>query len=359
LRPPVDNGEAMMTGAASSRTHVARKADHIPESIDTALTRLLGIRYPILQGGMQWVGRAELAAAVSNAGAFGTISCLTQRTPDLLATEIARCRTLTDKPFGVNLTILPTINPPPYERYFDVAIEARVAAIETAGAIPALYFSRANAAGIPVIHKCTTIRHALSAQKRGAAMISMDGFEAAGHPGEDDISGLVLIPLALRSLNAPILASGGIATGAAMAAALALGAAGVTMGTRFCATREAPIHGAIKQAYVNAAATDTTLIFRTFGNTARVMRNAVSKEVLAIEQRNPGLDFSVIAPLVAGSRGRQALETGDFDAGLVWASQVVGLIDDIPSCAELVNRIVAECVSRIEELSRTLCSGRR
>ncbi|NBC38049.1 nitronate monooxygenase [Novosphingobium sp. FSY-8] len=314
---------------------------------DTPLTRLTGIRLPIVQGGMQWVGRAELASAVSNAGGLGMLTALTQPTPEALSAEIARCRALTDHPFGVNLTVLPTRSPPPYEAYLDAAIAAGVPVLETAGLVPADFFARAKAAGMVILHKCTTVRHALSAQKRGVDIISIDGFEAAGHPGEEDIGGLVLVPAAVRALSVPVIASGGIGDGAGLAAALALGAAGVNMGTRFCATAEAPIHPAIKSALVAAAEGDTNLIFRPLRNTARVLKNAVSNEVVAIERRPEGATFEDIAHLVAGSRGRAALEGGDTDAGLIWASQAVGLIDDIPTCAELLTRMARECRDRL------------
>lgn len=314
---------------------------------DTALTRLLGIRYPIVQGGMQWVGRAELASAVSNAGGLGVLTALTQPDPDALTVEIARCRQMTDQPFGVNLTMLPTRTPPPYEAYLDAAIASNVRVLETAGMIPAEFFAKAKNAGMVILHKCTAVRHALSAERKGADVISIDGFEAAGHPGEDDVPGLVLIPAAVRQLKIPVIGSGGFGSGAGLAAALALGAAGINMGTRFCATQEAPIHPDIKQALVNATEVDTKLIFRTLRNTARVLKNEVSQEVVAIEQR-PDSTFADIAHLVAGARGRAALEMGDVNAGLIWASQIVSLIDDIPTCAELLERIADDCAQRLE-----------
>ncbi|BAI74651.1 2-nitropropane dioxygenase (plasmid) [Azospirillum sp. B510] len=309
----------------------------------TEITRLLGIEYPIIQGGMQWVGRAELAAAVSNAGGLGILTALTQPTPEELASEIARCRAMTDKPFGVNLTILPAVTPPPYERYLDVIIESGVTIVETAGNSPKAFVERMKAAGVRILHKCTTVRHALSAERNGVDVISIDGFECAGHPGEDDIPGLVLIPAAVRALRIPVVASGGIGDGRGMAAALALGAQGVNMGTRFLCTREAPVHEAIKQALVQASERDTRLIFRTLKNTARVFRNAVSEEVVAMEGRPGGCLFEDIRPLVAGARGRAALEAGDVHGGVVTAGMVVGLIDDIPTCADLIARMVADC----------------
>ena len=309
----------------------------------TRVTELLGTRYPIIQGGMQWVGTAELASAVSNAGGLGILTALTQPTPEALASEIDRCRSLTDQPFGVNLTILPTVNPPPYAEYVDVVIDKGVKLLETAGQSPKAFVETLKRHGVRIVHKCTSVRHALSAERIGVDAISIDGFECAGHPGEDDVPGLVLIPLAARALRIPVIASGGIATGRGMAAALALGAEGINMGTRFCATLEAPIHEHIKQALVNASERDTNLIFRTLHNTGRVLKNAVSDEVVATERRPGGCEFADIQPLVSGLRGRQALSSGDVNAGLVWAGQVVGLIDDIPTCQELIQRVVDEC----------------
>ncbi|MBV8779072.1 MAG: nitronate monooxygenase, partial [Alphaproteobacteria bacterium] len=230
----------------------------------TRITEMLGVDYPIIQGGMQWVGRAELASAVSNAGAFGILTALTQPSPEALAAEIARCRELTDKPFGVNLTILPSIRAPDYGAYLDVIIDSGIKVLETAGNNPRPFIERAKAAGVKVVHKCTAVRHALSAERLGVDAISIDGFECAGHPGEDDIPGLILIPAAARALSIPIVASGGFGDGRGMAAALMLGADGVNMGTRFCATREAPIHDNIKQALVAASERDTRIIYRKF-----------------------------------------------------------------------------------------------
>ncbi|WP_028226338.1 NAD(P)H-dependent flavin oxidoreductase [Paraburkholderia ferrariae] len=309
----------------------------------TRVTELLGIRYPIVQGGMQWVGRAELASAVSNAGGLGILTALTQPSPDALLAEIRRCRTMTDKPFGVNLTVLPTASPPPYDAFLDAVIEGKVGILETAGSSPERFVTRAKAAGIRIIHKCTSVRHALSAERHGVDIVSIDGFECAGHPGEDDVGGLVLFAAAASKVKVPLIASGGIADGRGLAAALVLGAEGVNMGTRFCATREAPIHENIKQALVRASERDTKLIFRTLRNTGRVLKNAVSEEVVQIEMRPGGCEFKDIHHLVAGARGRAGLESGDPDAGLVWASQVVGLIDDIPTCEELLARMVSQC----------------
>uniref|UniRef100_UPI003F494AA2 NAD(P)H-dependent flavin oxidoreductase n=1 Tax=Cupriavidus necator TaxID=106590 RepID=UPI003F494AA2 len=309
----------------------------------TRITKLLGIRYPIIQGGMQWVGRAELASAVSNAGGLGVLTSLTQPTPEALASEIRRCREMTDKPFGVNLTILPSASPPPYEAYLDAAIDSGVKILETAGNNPKAFIEKAKAAGVKIIHKCTSVRHALSAERNGVDAISIDGFECAGHPGEDDVGGLVLFATAAEQVKIPLISSGGIANGRGLAAALMLGAEGVNMGTRFCATQEAPIHPNIKDALLAAGERDTQLIFRTLRNTGRVLKNAIADEVVGLERRPGGCEFKDIQPLVAGARGRAALESGNVDHGLVWASQVVGLIHDIPTCAELIERMVSEC----------------
>jgi NAD(P)H-dependent flavin oxidoreductase YrpB (nitropropane dioxygenase family) len=314
----------------------------------TRVTEKLGIRVPIVQGGMQWVGRAELASAVSNAGALGVLTALTQPTPEHLRREIARCRSMTDQPFGVNLTILPTVSPPPYSEYIDVILDSGVRIVETAGNSPKEYMARFKAADVVIVHKCTTVRHALSAQRNGVDIVSIDGFECAGHPGEDDIPGLVLIPIAAQALSIPIIASGGIGDGRGMAAALALGAEGINMGTRFVCTQEAPVHHSLKAALRDASERDTNLIFRTMNNTARVFKNSVSDEVLALERRPGGCRFEDIRALVAGARGRQAWESGDVHGGVLTAGMVVGLIHDIPSCRELIERITTECRAHLE-----------
>jgi NAD(P)H-dependent flavin oxidoreductase YrpB (nitropropane dioxygenase family) len=315
----------------------------------TRVTELLGTRYPIVQGGMQWVGRAELASAVSNAGGLGILTALTQPDPEALAAEIRRCRDMTDKPFGVNLTILPSTAPPPYEAYLDAALEMGVRIIETAGRSPKEFIAKAKAADAKIVHKCTAVRHALSAERAGVDAISIDGFEAAGHPGEDDIGGLVLFAAAARAVKVPLIASGGIGSGRGMAAALMLGAEGVNMGTRFCATKEAPIHDEIKHALMRSGETDTILIFRTLRNTGRVLKNAISEEVVSIERRPGGCQFEDLRHLVAGTRGRLALTEGKVDEGLVWASQAIGLIEDIPTCAELIERMIADCHEAMTE----------
>jgi NADH:quinone reductase (non-electrogenic) len=312
-----------------------------PFAMKTRVTELLGIRYPIVQGGMQWVGRAELASAVSNAGGLGILTGLTQPTPEALAREIQRCSSMTDAPFAVNMTIFPAITPPPYEAYIDSIIASGVKIVETAGNKAVDFWPKLKTAGISIIHKCVAVRHALTAERLGVDIVSIDGFECAGHPGEEDIPGLILIPLAARALRVPVIASGGIADGRGMAAALSLGADGVNMGTRFQVTREAPVHEEIKQALVRANERDTRLIFRTLRNTARVFRNVISDEVIAIEKA--GGQFEDIRHLVAGARGREALEKGDVNGGIISAGTVVGLINDIPTCQELIGRMVTEC----------------
>ncbi|WP_157216402.1 NAD(P)H-dependent flavin oxidoreductase [Flavisphingomonas formosensis] len=308
-------------------------------ALRTRFTELLGIEHPIVQGGMMWVGRAELAAAVSNAGGLGILTALTQPTPDDLRREIDRCRTMTDKPFGVNLTILPSVNPPPYAEYRRAIIDSGITIVETAGHKPQEHVDEFKAHGIKVLHKCTAVRHALSAERMGVDVISIDGFECAGHPGEDDIPGLILIPAAADRIKIPIIASGGFGDGRGLVAALALGAEGINMGTRFCATVEAPIHDRIKQFIVDNDERGTNLIFRKFRNTGRVAKNSVSDQVVEISAR-PEAVFGDVADLVKGAKGRDALETGNIDAGLVWAGQVQGLIHDVPTCAELIGRIV-------------------
>ncbi|WP_194860898.1 nitronate monooxygenase family protein [Dietzia sp. SYD-A1] len=313
----------------------------------TRFTEEFGVRHPIVQGGMMWVGRAELAAAVSEAGALGIITGLTQPTPEDLAREIARCREMTDQPFGVNLTILPAISPPPYAEYRQAIVESGVKIVETAGSNPKDHLPVFHEAGIKVIHKCTSVRHALKAEQLGVDAVSIDGFECAGHPGEDDVPGLVLIPAAAARLTIPMLASGGIADARGLVAALALGADGANMGTRFMCTAESPVADQVKQQIVANSELDTTLIFRTLHNTARVAANAVSAEVVAREAE--GVEFSDIQHLVAGARGRKVFEDGDLDAGIWSAGQCQGLIDDVPTAAELVDRMMAEAESIITD----------
>ncbi|MGW4241516.1 NAD(P)H-dependent flavin oxidoreductase [Nocardia sp. NPDC004722] len=314
-------------------------------ALKTKFTETFGVEHPIVQGGMMWVGRAELAAAVSEAGGLGIITALTQPTPDDLLREIERARELTDKPIGVNVTILPSINPPPYQDYVKAIIESGVKIVETAGSNPEPFLPYYKEAGIKVLHKCTSVRHALKAQKIGVDGVSIDGFECAGHPGEDDVPGLILIPAATKALDIPVIASGGIADARGLVAALALGADGVNMGTRFMCTQESAIHQTVKEQIVANSERATQLIFRTMHNTARVADNEISRKVVEIEKA--GGKFEDVKDLVAGARGRRVFEEGDLDAGIWSAGQVQGLIDDIPTCAELVSRMVSEAEALI------------
>ncbi|RSM47076.1 nitronate monooxygenase [Amycolatopsis balhimycina DSM 5908] len=314
--------------------------------IQTRFTEVFGIRHPIVQGGMQWVGIAPLVAAVANAGALGLITALTQPSPEELVREIGRCRDLTDQPFGVNLTILPSIKPPPYAEYRAAIVESGVPIVETAGSNPEPHLPHFHEAGIKVLHKCTSVRHAVKAQSVGVDGVSIDGFECAGHPGEDDIPGLVLIPATVRRLAIPVIASGGFADGRGLVAALALGADGVNMGTRFLCTVEAPVHERVKQAIVDGDERNTELIFRPLRNTARVARNKVSVDV--VRMLDEGAQFADIRDLVAGVRGREVFRTGDLDAGIWTAGCAQGLIDDIPTVGELVGRIVDEAEKLME-----------
>ena len=314
----------------------------------TRFTDLVGIDYPIVQGGMMWVGRAELASAVSNAGGLGILTALTQPSPDALRGEIERCRSMTRQPFGVNLTILPSVNPPPYAEYRNAIVDSGVKIVETAGHNPQEHVAHFKAHGITVIHKCTAVRHALSAQRMGVDAISIDGFECAGHPGEDDIPGLVLIPAAADKVRIPMIASGGFGDGRGLVAALSLGADGINMGTRFCATVEAPIHPRVKQLLVDNDERGTHLIFRSLRNTARVGKNSVAEKVVEI-LKTPDARFEDVAHLVRGAQGRVLLETGDLDAGLVWAGQVQGLIHDIPTVGELMERIIREATDIVSK----------
>lgn len=321
--------------------------------LKTAFTELVGIEHPIVQGGMQWVGRAELAAAVSNAGGLGILTALTQPTPEDLSKEIARCRDMTDKPFGVNLTILPTIKPVPYDEYAQAAVEAGVKVIETAGRSPEQFMPMFKDNGVKVIHKCTSVRHAVKAEKIGCDAVSIDGFECAGHPGEDDIPGLILIPCARDAITIPMIASGGFGDGRGLAAAIALGADGINMGTRFVATQEAPVHENVKKQMVAATERDTALIFRSLRNTARIYKNSIAEKVLEIEAKPGDTNFEELAPLVAGVKGREVLEKGDLEHGVWTAGMVVGLIHDIPDCATLLTRIVADA----EEIIKARLNG--
>lgn len=320
--------------------------------LKTRFTETFGVEYPVMQGGMQWVGRAELASAVANAGALGILTAFTQPTPEDLAREIARCRTMTDKPFGVNLTILPSLNPPPFAEYRRAIIESGVKIVETAGYNPEEHIADFKRHGIKVIHKCTAVRHALAAERIGVDAVSIDGFECAGHPGENDTPGLVLLPAAADKLQIPILASGGFGDAHGLVAALALGADAINMGTRFMCTVESPIHENVKQRIVAGNELGTQLIMRTLRNTARVQRNSVSEQVVEIEtSRKATIDD--ISHLVAGKRGRLVFEIGDIEHGTWSTGQVQGIINDIPTCKDLVARIVA---GAIELINRRLVS---
>ncbi|MBR0995308.1 nitronate monooxygenase [Bradyrhizobium japonicum] len=319
----------------------------------TAITELFGIQHPIIQGGMHFVGFAELAAAVSNAGGLGIITGLTQKTPELLAKEITRCRDMTDKPFGVNLTFLPTFAAPPYPEYIAAIVEGGIKAVETAGRSPEQYMPALKAAGIKVIHKCTSVRHSLKAERIGCDAVSVDGFECGGHPGEDDIPNMILLPRAAEELKIPFVASGGMADGRSLVAALSLGAAGMNMGTRFIATKEAPVHQNVKNALVAATELDTRLIMRSLRNTERVLRNANVDRLIEIErEKGDKLKIDDIHDRVAGVYPRIMLE-GKMDAGAWSCGMVAGLIHDIPSCKELVDRIMDEA----EQIIRSRLMG--
>lgn len=310
--------------------------------IKTRITELLKIERPIVQGGLQNVGVAELASAVSNAGGFGMLTALTQSSPDALAAEIERCKGMTDKPFGVNLTVFPTIKPLDYNAYAQVCVDAGIKVVETAGSAAVRdVWEVFKSADIKIIHKCTSVRHALSAEKKGVDVISIDGFECAGHPGEDDIPGLILIPAAADKVKIPMIASGGFGDGRGLVAALALGAEGINMGTRFCATKESPIHDNVKNKYVENDERGTNLIFRNFRNTARVGKSDVSDEVVK-RLAKPDAKFEDVAELVSGVAGKQVLQTGDLSGGMFWAGMVQGLIHDIPSVQELMDQIMDE-----------------
>jgi nitronate monooxygenase len=320
----------------------------------TRITELFGIRHPIIQGGMHYVGYAELASAVSNAGGLGIITGLTQPTPEALAKEIARCHGMTDKPFGVNLTFLPSFAEPPYPEYIDAIIDGGVRIVETAGRNPAAHLPRMKQAGIKVIHKCTSVRHSLKAEQIGCDAVSVDGFECGGHPGEDDVPNMILLPRAAEALTIPFVASGGMADARSLVAALALGAEGMNMGTRFIATREAPVHQNVKQALVDADELQTRLVMRPLLNTERVLNNAAVTELLRLEQEK-GADLGIadIRHLVAGSQNRKVLQDGEMDAAAWSCGMVAGLIHDIPTVAELITRIMAEA----EALIRTRLEG--
>ena len=308
----------------------------------TAITELFGIEHPIIQGGMHFVGFAELAAAVSNAGGLGIITGLTQKTPELLAKEIARCRDMTDKPFGVNLTFLPTFSAPPYPEYIAAIKEAGIKAVETAGRSPEQYMPALKAAGIKVIHKCTSVRHSLKAEAIGCDAVSVDGFECGGHPGEDDMPNMILLPRAEEELTIPFVASGGMADARSLVAALAMGAQGMNMGTRFIATKEAPVHDNVKQALLKATEFDTRLVMRNLRNTERVLTNKGVEKLIQIEQeKGKSIKIEDILEEVAGVYPKVMID-GNMDAGAWSCGMMVGLIHDIPTVKELIDRIMAD-----------------
>lgn len=315
----------------------------------TRITELFGVTHPIIQGGMHFVGRAELASAVSNAGGLGIITGLTQKTPDGLRAEIARCRTMTSKPFGVNVTFLPAVNPPDYAGFVRAIIDEGVGIVETAGNNPQQWLPALKDAGITVIHKCTSVRHALKAERIGCDAVSVDGFECGGHPGEDDIPNMILLPRAADELSIPFVASGGMADGRSLVAALALGADGMNMGTRFIATKEAPVHDNVKRAILAASELDTRLIMRPLRNTERVLKNGAVDRLLEKERTlGAQMRFEDIVQEVSGVYPR-IMRDGDLDAGAWSCGMVVGLIDDVPSCRELIDRIVAEAEAIISD----------
>ena len=315
----------------------------------TKITEMFGIEHPIIQGGMHYVGFAELAAAVSNAGGLGIITGLTQRTPELLANEIRRCREMTDKPFGVNLTFLPSLNTPDYPGYIKAIIDGGVKAVETAGNNPQKWLPAMHEAGIKVIHKCTSVRHSLKAESIGCDAVSVDGFECGGHPGEDDIPNFILLPRAAEELKIPFVASGGMADGRSLVAAMALGAEGMNMGTRFMATKEAPIHQNVKDALVAASELDTRLIMRPLRNTERVLNNDAVQRLLEKEkQLGATIKFEDIIGEVAGVYPR-IMRDGEMDAGAWSCGMVAGLIHDVPTVKELIDRIMAEAHAIVHE----------
>ncbi|CAB1056738.1 putative oxidoreductase, nitronate monooxygenase family [Olavius sp. associated proteobacterium Delta 1] len=309
--------------------------------LKTRITELFGIERPIVQGGLMWIARAELAAAVANAGGIGFMTALTFPEADLLRAEIHKCRELTEKPFGVNLTFLPSLRSIDYPAYIDVCIDEGIKFIETAGRNPEPYMEQLKSAGIKVVHKCTSVRHAVKAEKIGCDVVSIDGFEAAGHPGEDDVTSLILIPLTRDAISLPIIASGGFADGRGLIGCLGLGADGMNMGTRFVATKEAPVHENVKQALVNHGERDTRLIMRTLRNTERVLHNPIVDKVLYIESIGD-TKIEDIAPFVSGLVGKEMLEDGEMGKGVLSAGQSMGLVRDVPSCQELFDRIMAE-----------------
>ena len=321
--------------------------------LKTRVTEMFGTAYPIVQGGLMWISTAPLTSAVANAGGMGFMTALSFPDADALRAEIRKCRQMTDKPFGINLTFLPTLRPPDYPVYIDVCIEEGIRFIETAGRNPEPYMDQIKSADIKVVHKCTSVRHAVKAEKIGCDAVSIDGFEAAGHPGEDDVTSLILVPLTRDVIRIPIIASGGFADGRGLVAALGLGADGMNMGTRFLATQEAPVHDNVKQALIKGTERDTRLIMRTLRNTERVLHNRAVDKVLEIEQRG-GTKIEDIAPFVSGLVGKDMLEEGDMEKGVLSAGECMGLIHDIPTCRELLDRIMSQAEAVIKEKFATV-----
>jgi nitronate monooxygenase len=316
----------------------------------TQFTKDFGVELPIMQGGMMWISKKELVSAVSNAGGLGILSALTFETPDKLANEIEQTKKLTNKPFGVNLTFLPTLKPVNYDAYIEVIIQSGVKIVETAGRNPSDYIEKLKSNNVKIIHKCTSIRHALKAQSIGCDYVSIDGFECAGHPGEDDVTSLILIPRANDELNIPVIASGGFGDARGFVAALSLGACAVNMGTRFMVTKEAPLHENIKQALLKAKETDTVLVERSLKNTLRAFKNAHALKVLELEQQ--GSTLEELAPYLSGLNGKKMLDEGSIDNGLLACGQVIGLINDIPTIKELITNIINQAKSIIQNQAK-------
>ena len=315
----------------------------------TRITELLGVEYPIIQAAMMWVTNAELVSAVSNAGGFGILTALSY-SPEELKQEIRKIKQLTGKPFGVNVTFLPTLKPVNYDEYINIIIEEGVRIVETAGRSPEAFMEKFNKAGVKVIHKCTAVRFAKTAERIGCSAVSIDGFEAAGHPGEEDVTSLILIPLTVDAVKVPVIASGGFGDARGFVAALALGAEGVNMGTRFMATQEAPVHPKVKEWLINASERDTLLLLRTFRNTSRALKNSVSEKALEMEKK--GATIEELVPLISGEKGREVLQTGDIERGMLTAGQVVGLIRSIPTVKDLITAIINDAQQIVKHLGR-------
>jgi NADH:quinone reductase (non-electrogenic) len=341
---PIDYSGAII------RTRILEGGDTM---FSTRITDLFGIRHPIIQGGMMWISRAELVAAVCNAGGLGILTAFTFPSPEELAAEIQKTRQLTDKPFGVNITLLPTLRPIDIDGYLNTVINSGVRIVETAGRSPEPYMERLKTAGVKVIHKCTAVRFARTAQRIGCDAVSIDGFECAGHPGEEDVTSLVLVPLAVDAVDIPVIASGGFADGRGLIAALALGAEAVNMGTRFMATKEAPGHARVKELLTNASERDTVLLLRSFRNTMRMFKNPTAEKVLELEKQ--GADIHQLESLISGRAGLKLLDSGDIDNGLLSVGQVIGLVRDIPTVKDLIDRIIKEA----EEVASRLTAGGR